>query len=268
MKLFDYPVQLLDPQNDFGWEIQDLFPDLEFTDKTNGFDFTVKDGKADDDLRFDLAPISEMSNYINVKCVDGSTGEPLEGVELSLIEAPDTYAKTVRTAITDETGLVRFDKLRHAGPDAYLLKVDKTPDGYTGGFDHYFSWGYVYEYEDGMNYYFYPVKEPETISVNDICTYEIWQVISEKPDHTEYNKVYSNVASGEKVDLKNGKYVAVLDLKTARENNCAGVRICTDNGTELERDLKFDDFTGDTAMVSFFVDDGRADRSLVFYANE
>ena len=66
-ELFDYyDIQLLDPDNEFGREIQALFPDVEFADKRNGFDFTVRDGKADRGLRFDFAPIEGQRNYLNV----------------------------------------------------------------------------------------------------------------------------------------------------------------------------------------------------------
>lgn len=273
---FDYPVTLIDPESDFGKHMKEVYPDVEFTDKSNGFDFTVKDGKADKDLSFDFGPLPGKSNYITVNCIDISTGKPLPGVEMSVIECPDTYAKTIAKWTSDETGTVKFDGLTMTGSNAYKLQLDKVPEGYVGGFDEYYHWGYVYEYEGEANLYFSPVTEEKNVSadvlsiydksvMNDLCTYDVYKEAGEnfKLDH-----IYTNVKPGEKIALQDGDYFAVLDLRKLREKGYDGILLYTERGKAVAGDIKPDEYMMDTAMLKFTVKDGKPDRDLYFYIKE
>ena len=276
IKMFDYPVQLMDPDSDFAKHIKEIYPNVEFYDKSGGLDFTVKDGKADRELSFDFAPKDGASNYINVKCIDGSTGEPLEGVELSVIEAPDRYAKTIEKWTTDSTGSRRIGGLMMSGYNAYKLQVDTVPDGYTGGYDEYFHWGYIYGYESPVTYVFYPDASPKYVSadivsiqdntvMNDLGTFEVWR--TEEGDPANSEKVLAGVKPGEKFALQDGSYFAAIG-SDVREKGYRGVFFFTVNGRELTKELDSDDYCASTDVIVFSVNDGKPDKPLVFYVKE
>ncbi|MBR6968901.1 MAG: dockerin type I repeat-containing protein [Ruminococcus sp.] len=274
--LFDYPVQLMDPDSDFAKHIKEIYPNAEFSDKSGGLDFVVKDGKADRELTFDFSPKDGKSNYIEVSCIDGSTGKPLEGVELSVIEAPKEYAMTVEKWTSGKEKSKIVGGLVMAGPWAYKLQVDKVPEGYTGGYDEYFHWGEVNEYKSDITYVFYPETEPKLISadivniidntvMNELGTFEIWKINDNDPARIE--KVTAGVKAGEKFTLKDGSYLAGVG-SDVRDNGYVGVSLLTEKGKELANGLNEDEFFGNTAVILFTVKDGKADRDLVFYVKE
>lgn len=146
VQMFGYPLQQLNPNSAFADYIRQLYPDVTFTDKRNGIDFSVKDGKPDKDLIIDLSPIDGDYNSITVSCTSSLTGKPLEGVVISLIEAPDTYARKVAEWTSDATGTHTFDKLMHTGygdNSAYLVRVESVPEGYSGDYEQRFDFAYI-----------------------------------------------------------------------------------------------------------------------------
>ncbi len=157
VQMFGYPLQQLNPNSAFADYIRQLYPDVTFTDKRNGIDFSVKDGKPDKDLIIDLSPIDGDYNSITVSCTDSITGKPLEGVVISLIEAPDTYARKVAEWTSDATGTHTFDKLMHTGyqdNSAYLVRVESVPEGYSGGYEKRFDFAYITGLESTVDFTF------------------------------------------------------------------------------------------------------------------
>lgn len=275
--LLDYPVQLVFPDSDFAKEINELYPDVVFTDKSEGIDFTVKDGKADGELRFDMGPVKDMSNYINIRCIDETTGEPVEGAEISVIEAPDTYARKVKTCVSDSCGIITIDGLHHTGFPAYKIQVDRAPEGYSGSCEEFFHCGYVYGYEMSVTCCFTPDTEKNLVSAdilrwedksvfNDAASFEVWKVDPE--DSLRSEKLLDSVGAGEKFALEDGDYFAVLDSDELKEKNYSGIPFYTKNGKQLTKDLSLKEFMADTAMIQFTVTDGAPDRDLVFYVKE
>lgn len=281
IRLFDCPAELLDPESDFAKHMKEIYPDLDFEDKSNGFDFTVKDGKADRDLSFDFAPKAGSSNYLTVNCIDTVTGKPLEGVKVSLIEAPDTYAKKVAEWTSDKTGTTTFDNLIHTAyrdTRAYMLHVDKVPEGYSGGFDKYCYWGYVNEYTDSVTYYFAPDEMAKEVSANvfdfidgtlrnDVAGFDVWRLIP-GDNIGDSEQVMKGVKCGEKFALSDGEYFAALDGRQAMANGYHGIAFYTKNGKKLTENLDKEGFIGSTSVISFTVKDGKPDRDLVFYVKD
>ena len=157
VQMFGYPLQQLNPNSAFADYIRQLYPDVTFTDKRNGIDFSVKDGKPDKDLIIDLSPIDGDYNSITVSCTDSITGKPLEGVVISLIEAPDTYARKVAEWTSDATGTHTFEKLMHTGyqdNSAYLVRVESVPEGYSGDYEERFDFAYITGLESTVDFTF------------------------------------------------------------------------------------------------------------------
>lgn len=277
VQMHRYPLTLMDPDSDFAAHIKEIYPDAEFTDQTGGIDFTVKNGKPDRDLTFDLMPLPGRSNYVTVNCIDAETGEPLEGVVVSLTEAPKHYAKKVAEWTSDATGTHTFDNLLRTGDQwdpAYIVHVESVPEGYDGGFDEIVSAGYVYGYTAEITYRFVRDEMAKLVSadvisfddkslLNDAAPYEIWKVIP--GDEDEYVKVYDAVQPGEKVYLADGKYFAALNDKTARENGCEAISLVTRSGQQLIKFFDPDIYPSTTGMIDFTVKNGKPDRALKFY---
>ena len=74
-----------------------------------------------------------------------STGAPLDGVVISLIEAPDNYAKKIAEWKSDSTGLHIFENLMHYSHNdpSYLVRVESVPDGYSHGSDEPIYFGHI-----------------------------------------------------------------------------------------------------------------------------
>ena len=277
VEMHQYPLTLMDPDSDFAAHIKEIYPDAEFTDQTGGIDFTVKDGKPDKELTFDLMPLPGRSNYVTVNCIDAETGEPLEGVVVSLTEAPNHYAKKVAEWTSDATGTHTFDHLLRTGDQwdpAYIVHVESVPEGYDGGFDEKISVGYVYGYTTEITYRFVRDEMAKLVSadvisfddkssLNDAANYEIWRVNSQ--EEGDYSKICDGVKPGEKVYLADGKYFAALDGKAVRENGYASISFGTRRGQQLKKFFDTENFTGDTAFIEFTVTKGKPDRALHFY---
>jgi hypothetical protein len=162
---FDYPVSLVYPESDFAGMIKENYPDAKFEDLSNGIDFSVVNGKPDRELLLNFGPIEGKSNSIVVNCYDFSTGKPLEGVELSLVEAPTTYAKKTNW-VSDGTAKT-FDGLYRTGSDCYEIVIDKLPEGYEEE-DNYknVNFGYVYDYSSIINLYFSPIEDTQPVTAD------------------------------------------------------------------------------------------------------
>ena len=279
-ELFDYyDIQLLDPDNEFGREIQALFPDVEFADKRNGFDFTVRDGKADRGLRFDFAPIEGQRNYLNVRCVDFATGEPLKGVKLSLIEAPAAYARTVSEWTTDETGSQEFELL-HAGFPAYKVQVEEVPAGYSGDKGQEIRWSFVNGCKNEVTLYFVRDTSFRNVTVdifkwedgslsNDAAAFDVWSADFTDITNLNMQKVYENLKAGEPFMLPDGSYIAALNGTQLREKGLAGIDLYNPNDTDaLESGVDPEHFMLQTSVIRFTVQDGKPVRDLMFFVRD
>ena len=275
------PEVLIDPESDFAKYVKENHPEVEFTDQRNGIDFTVKDGKPDRDLTFDLGPHAGTSNSITVTCKDGTTGEPVEGVKLALIEAPEKYARKVAEWTSDSTGTHVFDGLVHTGYDldnhAYRICVEEVPEGWRGGFDQNVSFGYVCGENQEVNYVFAEDMYPETVSANvinfedksqfnDVATYEIWRL--DPNDDAKADKVYAAVHPGTKVYLADGKYFAALHNREAGEKGYISVTFLTRRGQQLKKFFKAEDYMADAGIMEFNVQGGKQDKELTFYVKK
>ena len=121
---FDYPVAFVEPDSDFAKSLMENYPDAEFEELSKGIDFSVVNGKPDRDLFLNFGPLEDSGNTINVNCYDSLTGMPLEGVELSLIEAPYSYAK--KTSWTSDGTTKVFTDLYRTGYDCYKVVVESN----------------------------------------------------------------------------------------------------------------------------------------------
>ena len=277
-ELFDYyALQLLDPDNEFGRELQALYPDVEFTDKRNGFDFTVKDGKADRELRFDFAPIEGKSNHLTVKCRDIATGEPIKGVSLSLIEAPDAYAKTVSKWTTDETGSMDF-YLQRAGFPAYKVQVDAAPAGYSGDVEKDIRWSFVDDFTSEVVLNFVRDTSLQNVTanirkwedgslINDAAKFDVWE--ADLNELSNMQKLYRNLKAGEPFSLRDGSYIAALNSTELREKELAGIDLFDPaDANALECGLNPEHFMLQTDVIRFTVKDGKPDRELEFFVRD
>lgn len=271
----DYGMIPLDPESDFAKHVRSNHPDADLTDKSAGIDFTVKNGKADREIVFDFAPQPGYSNSIKVSCLNGVTGEPLEGVEVSLIEAPDTYAKKIATWISDETGTHTFTDLYHTGYNsdnrAYKISIDSLPAGYEGDREVYSCTSCLANDTDERTFYFYETEGAKQLSadvvklgdgtlLNDGASFDIYRFNSENVG--DITKVVSNIKAGEKFAIQDGEYVAILNSEVT---GYAGIDLFSEAGKALAADLNEDDFYGNTCAVRFRVKDGAADKALKFY---
>lgn len=155
------PMELLKPDSAFGRYLKELYPELDLPDQSGGIDFTVRDGIPDKDLTFNIAPPDDKCNSITVSCTDPETGEPVKGAVISVIEAPEVYAKKIAEWTSDETGTHTFDGLMFCGDQdnaQYLVKVEQVPKGYTGGYDTPVTYGFIYGYQKEIRYYFYKTE--------------------------------------------------------------------------------------------------------------
>ena len=246
-KLFDNPMQFLDPDGEFADELKELFPDEEFRDCSSGIDFTVKDGKLDKDLRIDLGPKEGLSNSVNVTCYDMYTKQPIEGAKLSLIQFPDDEAKVVKEWTSSADGGELIDGLNFTGGHAYKVKVDSAPEGYTGTGEEYLGWGYLYSFTQEISFYFTPDTEEKPIIVNirnqdeecalfnDLCPIEIYEINGP----ADIEKIAGGITAGEGFALPDGDYYAAIDSVVARAKG-----YCS---------------TGLLGMTKFTVKDGKTD---------
>ena len=76
---------------------------------------------------------------------------------ISLIEAPDTYARKVAEWTSDATGTHTFEKLMHTGyqdNSAYLVRVESVPEGYSGDYEERFDFAYITGLESTVDFTF------------------------------------------------------------------------------------------------------------------
>lgn len=267
---FDYPVSFVDPDSDFAEMIKENYPDASFEDLSDGIDFSVVNGKPDRDLFLNFGPGEKPGNTINVNCYDSLTGEPLEGVELSLIEAPQSYAKKT-SWISDGTTKV-FTDLFRTGPDCYTVVVDSVPEGYLNASkDQSVGFGYVYDYSTEFNFYFTPYEGEKNLSF-DVLTW---------PDKQPYtgdctfcimqgnSTILSGIKPGEKFGIKDGDYMLFADSYGEDESYC-GIDIASELGKVLvkETDVFADGAAFRSDMAKFTVKDGKLDKNIVLYVGE
>jgi len=269
----------MDPDSDFAKHLQEIHPDTAFTDQRGGIDFTVKDGKTTENVQFDFSPIEGKGNSITVNCCDAVNRMPLEGVQLSLIEAPNSYAKVIETWTTDETGTHTCTGLMRAGDQwdpPYIVRVDKVPEGYTGGYDAVASFGFVNNYNDEINYTFTQTEIKKEVSAdvisfedksvhNDLAGYEVWRIYHQEPDHMDMEMIYKDIKPGEKISLTDGQYCAFYYGKDLKENGFSNISFTTLRGKQLKQFFEQSHFSGDSTMIEFTVKDGKPDRTLHFY---
>ncbi len=277
----NYPMVPLDPASDFAKHVRELHPDVTFTDKSGGIDFTVKDGKADQEIVFDFAPQPGQSNSITVHCVDGMSGEPIEGVQIKLTEAPDTYAKVIAEWTSDKTGTHTFDGLLHTGFDiinrAYKVSLGTVPTGYerSGDADTYVCAGYVNGYEQELTFYFFELDAPKTVSVdvvkyedgsviNDAATFDVYRLLEDDFRYTE--EIHRGVKAGEKFALLDGKYAAYLNGRELKEKGYTGIDLF--DQTDVTAQFDETQFYGNTTYIAFTVKNGKPDRDLKFFVTD
>ena len=267
---FDYPVSFVEPDSDFAEKIKENYPDANFEDLSNGIDFSVVNGKPDRELFLNFGPKGNTGNTINVNCYDSLTGKPLEGVKLSLIEAPYSYAKK-ESWISDGTTKV-FTDLYRVGPDCYKVVVDSIPEGYIkSSKDQFVGFGYVYGYSTDFNFYFTPYEGEKNLSFDVLtwpdkqpytgdCTYTVMQGNS---------IILSGIKPGEKFGIMDGEYMLFAD-SYSEDDPYRGVDITSELGQELvkETDVFADGAAFRSDMAKFTVKDGKIDKNIILYVCE
>ena len=268
----DQPSHLIDPDSDFAAYVRGRHPGVVFTDQSGGIDFAVIDGRPDRELQFDFGPCNGMCNFIKVCCADAAGMQPLAGVQFTLIEEPETYAKVIGTGISGADGTYTFSGLLHAGSGnkpPYLVRIDSVPAGVTGGFDAEVSTGpYITGTEYSVRYVFTQDSIPKNVSaviydvddegkeLGDIASYEVWMI---DENYTEGSGVAVNtycvcksVLPSEKIALADGAYFATVHSDDAHKN---GYKF-----TE-----KVSDEMRSSTFMEFKVKDGKPDREIAFY---
>ncbi len=267
---FDYPVSFVEPDSEFAERIKENYPDAQFEDLSNGIDFSVVNGKPDRELYLNFGPKENIGNNINVNCYDSSTGEPLEGVKLSIIEAPYSYAKT-ESWISDGTTKV-FKDLFRTGPDCYKVVVDSVPEGYIkSSKDQWVCFGYVNNYSSNFDFYFTPYDGEKNLSFDVLtwpdkqpytgdCTYTVMQ---------DNSIILTGIKPGEKFGIKDGEYMLFAGSYSEDDPYC-GADISSEIGQELvkETDVFADGAAFKSDIAKFTVKDGKMDKDIVLYVGE
>ncbi|MBP0966690.1 MAG: dockerin type I repeat-containing protein [Oscillospiraceae bacterium] len=277
IKPFGMPAQLMDPESDFAKYMQEIYPDVTFTDQRGGIDFTVKDGKPDKDIQFDFGAPEGKSNSLTVYCFDVQDHRPIEGVQITLIEAPDTYAKAVGSAISDAEGKCEFSGLLHAGAPAYYCRVDKIPEGYVSTTDSFAASDYINDHNSVAEIALMQADIPAEVSV-DVINFEDGSVMNElgtytilrdfaagDPDRYDTTEVYANVRCGEKIALADGDYIAFLDTAKFSEIGLRDLFFPSPGGNQLRQFFDETIFGAETGHFYFSVKDSKPDRALRFF---
>ncbi|SEH38151.1 hypothetical protein SAMN02910265_00207 [Ruminococcus flavefaciens] len=266
---FDYPVAFVDPDSDFAAMVKENYPDAQFEDLSNGIDFSVVNGKPDRELFLNFGPLENSGNTINVNCFDSITGKPIEGVKLSLIEAPYSYAK--KTSWTSDGTTKVFTDLYRTGYDCYKVVVDEVPEGYIkSSRDQGVGFGYAYNYSTVFDFYFTPYEGEKNLSFNVLtwpdkqpytgdCTYTVMQGNS---------VVLSGIKSGELFGIKDGEYM--LYAESYGDEPYCGAWINSELGQELaeETDVFADGAAFKSDMAKFTVKDGKIDKVITLYVGD
>lgn len=266
---FDYPVAFVDPDSDFAAMVKENYPDAQFENLSNGIDFSVVNGKPDRELFLNFGPLENSGNTINVNCFDSITGKPIEGVKLSLIEAPYSYAK--KTSWTSDGTTKVFTDLYRTGYDCYKVVVDEVPEGYIkSSRDQGVGFGYAYNYSTVFDFYFTPYEGEKNLSFNVLtwpdkqpytgdCTYTVMQGNS---------VVLSGIKSGELFGIKDGEYM--LYAESYGDEPYCGAWINSELGQELaeETDVFADGAAFKSDMAKFTVKDGKIDKVITLYVGD
>ena len=267
---FDYPVTFVEPDSDFAKMVKENYPDAQFEDLSNGIDFSVVNGKPDRELMLNFGPEENSGNTINVNCYDSFTGKPVEGVELSFIEAPYSYAK--KTSWTSDGTTKVFTDLYRTGLDCYKIVVDKVPEGYVqSSRDREVGFGYTHNYSTDFNLYFTPYDGEKNLSFEVLtwpdkqpytgdCTFCVLQNDS---------MILSGLKPGEKFGLQDGEYMLYAD-KYGENEPYRGAWIWSELGQELaeETDVFADGAAFKSDMAKFTVKDGKLDKVITLYVGE
>ena len=267
---FDYPVAFVEPDSDFAKKVMENYPDARFEDLSGGIDFSVVNGKPDRELFLNFGPKENSGNTINVNCYDSITGKPLEGVGLSLVEAPYSYAKK-ESWISGGTAKV-FTDLYRTGYDCYKVVVDSVPEGYIqSSRDQSVGFGYVYNYSTDFDFYFTPydgeknlffdvLTWPDKKPYTGNCTYTVMQGNS---------VVLSGIKPGEKFGIKDGEYMLYAESYDDDEQY-RGAWITSELGQELakETDVFADGAAFKSDMAKFTVKDGKIDKVITLYVGD
>ncbi len=267
---FDYPVTFIEPDSDFAKRIKENYPDAQFEELSNGIDFSVINGKPDRELFLNFGPRENSGNTINVNCYDSLTGKPLEGVKLSLIEAPYSYAKT-ESWISDGTTKV-FTDLYRGGSDCYKVIVDSVPEGYIKSTkDQWVGFEYANNYSTDFNFYFTPFEGEKNLSFNVLtwpdkqqytgeCTFTVMQGNS---------VILPGIKPGEKFGLKDGEYMLFAE-SYGDDEPYRGAWIHSELGQELakETDVFADGAAFQSDMAKFSVKDGKLNKEIILYVGD
>lgn len=267
---FDYPVAFVEPDSDFARKIKENYPDAQFEDLSDGIDFSVVNGKPDRELFLNFGPKENSGNTINVNCYDSLTGKPLEGVELSFIEAPYSYAK--KESWTSDGTTKVFTDLYRTRPDCYKVVVDSVPEGYVqSSRDQEVGFGYVHNYSTDFNLYFTPYDGEKDLTFNVLtwpdkqpytgdCTFCVLQNDS---------MILSGLKPGDKFGLKDGEYMLFADSYGENEPY-RGAWIWSELGQELaeETDVFADGAAFQSDMAKFTVKDGKMDKVITLYVGD
>ena len=267
---FDYPVAFVEPDGDFAQMLMEHYPDAKFEDLSKGIDFSVVNGKPDRDLILNFGPKENSGNTIRVNCYDSVTGEPLEGVKLSFIEAPYSYAKK-ESWISDGTAKV-FTDLYRTRSNAYKVVVDSVPEGYVkSSKDQEVGFGYVNNYTTDLYFYFTPYDGEKDLSFN-VLTWPDKQPYTGECTYTvmEGNTmVLTDLKPGEKFGLKDGEYMLYAG-SYGNDEPYRGAYINSELGQELvkETDVFADGAAFRSDMAKFTVKDGKLDKVITLYVGD
>ena len=259
----DYPLTFLDLDSEFAKYLADVYPDETFTDQSKGIDITVKDGKPDKDVFFDFGPIDNFSNKITINCFDADTYELVEGAELTVIEAPDAYAKKIADVVTNADDLITIDSLYRAGDNAYKVIVNKVPEGYIAPDEVTIS---SYNITNATNEIIIPLipeekAEEVTVKVHNISNNKEVDGIGVKIYDMD-NNLFAEVKSGEPFVLTDGGYTAEIDSDNAAEKNFQALSLIRSVETF---DPKYTWWTQNHGTSMFKVSGGIPDHSIDLY---
>lgn len=214
-------------------------------------------------------PLSPAKNTLRVNCLDMATGQPVAGVRLLLIEAPDSVRRTVESWVTDSTGshtMEWFTDPYNPPTEPYVVRIDALPEGYIGGNDQNVYPGTYSDYEQEINLYFISDDLPKNITatvidaeedavVENAAHYAIYWIDTE--NNNQNHLIYPSVLPGETVALPDGIYYAALDRTEAEKN---GYMPWRSNGYQT--------WSPDSFMIDFTVTDGKPDKDLIFNAEK
>lgn len=99
----------------------------------NGKKFKFEEGECDKQIRLfaEKVPTPETCCTADISVIDEATGQPVEGVKLSLIS---TFNDGYVNWDTTKTPVMKFDNLRFLNY-AYKISLDNIPDGYSYKYD-------------------------------------------------------------------------------------------------------------------------------------